>query len=156
MGRASTSLLEDIKIDYYGTTTLLSKIANITLIDANTIGVQVWEKQLLGKVEKTIRESSLGLNPTNVGDMLRVPMPPLSESRRKELVKIVREYTENGKIAIRNIRRDALSQLKNLLKTKQISEDVEKEAAMKIKTSTEKYIAEQNIALQEKEKALME
>ncbi len=154
-GRASTGILDHVKVDYYGTPTLLSQVANLTLIDAHTIGVQTWEKPMLGKVEKAIRDADLGLNPSNMGEMLRVPMPPLTEERRKELVKLVRGETENGKVAVRNIRRDAIAHLKELLKNKEISEDDERRATDDIQKLTDKYIAEQAKHLADKEKDLM-
>ena len=154
-GRATTGILDHVKVDYYGTPTLISQVANLTLIDAHTVGVQTWEKNMLGKVEKAIRDADLGLNPANMGDMLRVPMPPLTEERRKELVKMVRGEAENGKVAVRNIRRDAIAHLKELLKNKEISEDDERRAAEDIQKLTDKYIAEQEKLLMDKEKELM-
>lgn len=154
-GRASTGILDHVKVDYYGTPTLLSQVANLTLIDAHTVGVQTWEKPMLAKVEKAIRDADLGLNPSNMGEMLRVPMPPLTEERRKELVKLVRGEAENGKVAIRNIRRDAIAHLKELLKNKEISEDDERRAAEEIQKLTDKFIAEQEKHLADKEKDLM-
>ena len=108
-GRATTGILDHVKVDYYGSPTLISQVANLTLVDAHTLGVQAYEKNMLGKIEKAIRDADLGLNPSNMGEMLRVPMPPLTEERRKELVKLVRGEAENGKVAIRNIRRDAIA-----------------------------------------------
>ena len=154
-GRATTGILDHVKVDYYGTPTLISQVANLTLIDAHTVGVQTWEKNMLGKVEKAIRDADLGLNPANMGEKLRVPMPPLTEERRKELVKMVRGEAENGKVAVRNIRRDAIAHLKELLKNKEISEDDERRAAEDIQKLTDKYIAEQEKLLMDKEKELM-
>jgi ribosome recycling factor len=154
-GRATTGILDHVKVDYYGTPTLISQVANLTLIDAHTVGVQTWEKPMLGKVEKAIRDADLGLNPSNMGEMLRVPMPPLTEERRKELVKLVRGEAENGKVAVRNIRRDAIAHLKELLKNKEISEDDERRASDDIQKLTDKYIAEQEKLLADKEKELM-
>ena len=154
-GRASTGILDHVKVDYYGTPTLLSQVANLTLIDAHTVGVQTWERPMLAKAEKAIRDADLGLNPSNMGEMLRVPMPPLTEERRKELVKLVRGEAENGKVAIRNIRRDAIAHLKELLKNKEISEDDERRAAEEIQKLTDKFIAEQEKHLADKEKDLM-
>jgi ribosome recycling factor len=125
------------------------------LIDAHTVGVQAWEKNMLAKIEKAIRDADLGLNPANMGEILRVPMPPLTEERRKELVKLVRGEAENGKVAVRNIRRDAIAHLKELLKNKEISEDDERRAADEIQKLTDKYIAEQEKHLADKEKDLM-
>jgi ribosome recycling factor len=154
-GRATTGILDHVKVDYYGSPTLISQVANLTLVDAHTLGVQAYEKNLLGKIEKAIRDADLGLNPSNMGEMLRVPMPPLTEERRKELVKLVRGEAENGKVAIRNIRRDAIAHLKDLLKNKEISEDDERRAADEIQKLTDKYIAEQEKHLADKEKDLM-
>ena len=154
-GRATTGILDHVKVDYYGSPTLISQVANLTLVDAHTLGVQAYEKNMLGKIEKAIRDADLGLNPSNMGEMLRVPMPPLTEERRKELVKLVRGEAENGKVAIRNIRRDAIAHLKDLLKNKEISEDDERRAADEIQKLTDKYIAEQEKHLADKEKDLM-
>jgi len=154
-GRATTGILDHVKVDYYGSPTLISQVANLTLVDAHTLGVQAYEKNMLGKIEKAIRDADLGLNPSNMGEMLRVPMPPLTEERRKELVKLVRGEAENGKVAVRNIRRDAIAHLKDLLKNKEISEDDERRAADEIQKLTDKYIAEQEKHLADKEKDLM-
>jgi len=154
-GRATTGILDHVKVDYYGSPTLISQVANLTLVDAHTLGVQAYEKNMLGKIEKAIRDADLGLNPSNMGEMLRVPMPPLTEERRKELVKLVRGEAENGKVAIRNIRRDAIAHLKDLLKNKEISEDDERRAADEIQKLTDKFIAEQEKHLADKEKDLM-
>ncbi len=154
-GRATTGILDHVKVDYYGSPTLVSQVANLTLVDAHTLGVQAYEKNMLGKIEKAIRDADLGLNPSNMGEMLRVPMPPLTEERRKELVKLVRGEAENGKVAIRNIRRDAIAHLKELLKNKEISEDEERRAAEEIQKLTDKFIAEQEKHLADKEKDLM-
>jgi ribosome recycling factor len=154
-GRATTGILDHVKVDYYGSPTLISQVANLTLVDAHTLGVQAYEKNMLGKIEKAIRDADLGLNPSKMGEMLRVPMPPLTEERRKELVKLVRGEAENGKVAIRNIRRDAIAHLKDLLKNKEISEDDERRAADEIQKLTDKYIAEQEKHLADKEKDLM-
>ena len=154
-GRATTGILDHVKVDYYGTPTLISQVSNLTLVDAHTLGVQAYEKNMLGKIEKAIRDADLGLNPSNMGEMLRVPMPPLTEERRKELVKLVRGEAENGKVAIRNIRRDAIAHLKDLLKNKDISEDDERRAADEIQKLTDKFIAEQEKHLADKEKDLM-
>ena len=154
-GRATTGILDHVKVDYYGSPTLISQVANLTLVDAHTLGVQAYEKNMLGKIEKAIRDADLGLNPSNMGEMLREPMPPLTEERRKVLVKLVRGEAENGKVAIRNIRRDAIAHLKDLLKSKEISEDDERRAADEIQKLTDKYIAEQEKHLADKEKDLM-
>lgn len=154
-GRAHAGLLEHVKIDYYGSLTPLSQVANISVIDAHTLGVQPWEKGMAAKIEKTIRDSDLGLNPASMGDLVRVPIPPMTEERRKELVKVVRHEAEGGKVAVRNIRRDAIAHLKDLLKDKEIGEDDERRAQDEIQKMTDKYIAEMDKVLAEKEKDLM-
>ena len=155
-GRAHPSLLDQIHVDYYGSPTPLSQVANLTLIDARTIGVQPWEKNMFNPVEKAIRESDLGLNPASMGDIIRVPMPALTEERRKELVKVVKQEAEGAKIAVRNIRRDANAQLKDLLKEKSISEDDDRRAQDDVQKITDKFIAEIDKAFSVKEKDLME
>ena len=154
-GRAHTGILDHVKVDYYGTPTLVSQVANISVVDAHTLGVQPWEKNMVGKVEKAIRDADLGLNPATIGELIRVPMPPLTEERRKELVKLVRGEAENGKVAVRNIRRDAIAQLKELLKKHEISEDDERRAQDEIQKLTDKHIVEMDKHLAEKEKDLM-
>jgi ribosome recycling factor len=154
-GRAHTGLLEHITVDYYGAPTPLNQVANLTLLDARTIGVTPWEKNMLPKIEKAIRESDLGLNPATVGDTVRVPMPPLTEERRRELIKLVRHEAESARVAIRNVRRDAIAQLKELLKEKKISEDEERRAQDEIQKLTDRYIAEVDKVLQGKEADLM-
>ncbi len=154
-GRAHTGILDHVKVDYYGNPTPIAQVANISVMDAHTLGVQVWEKNLAPKVEKAIRDADLGLNPASMGEIIRVPMPPLTEERRKELVKLVRGEAENGKVAIRNIRRDAIAHLKDLLKKHEISEDDERRAQDEVQKMTDKYIAEADKHLAEKEKDLM-
>lgn len=154
-GRAHTGILDHVKVDYYGNPTPIAQVANISVVDAHTLGVQPWEKNMVGKVEKAIRDADLGLNPATVGEIIRVPMPPLTEERRKELVKLVRGEAENGKVAVRNIRRDAIAHLKDLLKNKEISEDDERRAQDEIQKLTDKHIAEAEKYLAEKEKDLM-
>ena len=154
-GRAQTGILDHVKVDYYGTPTLVSQVANISVVDAHTLGVQPWEKNMVGKVEKAIRDADLGLNPATIGELIRVPMPPLTEERRKELVKLVRGEAENGKVAVRNIRRDAIAHLKELLKKHEISEDDERRAQDEIQKLTDKHIVEMDKYLAEKEKDLM-
>jgi ribosome recycling factor len=154
-GRAHTGILDHVKVDYYGNPTPIAQVANISVVDAHTLGVQPWEKNMVGKVEKAIRDADLGLNPATVGEIIRVPMPPLTEERRKELVKLVRGEAENGKVAVRNIRRDAIAHLKELLKNKEISEDDERRAQDEIQKLTDKHIAEAEKYLAEKEKDLM-
>ncbi len=140
-GRAHPGMLDHVQVDYYGTPTQISQVANVTLVDARTLGVQPWEKKMLAVVEKAIRESDLGLNPSTQGDMIRVPTPPLTEERRKEMVKLVKSEADDGKIAIRNIRRDSNEALKKLLKDKTISEDDERRAQDDVQKLTDKFVA---------------
>jgi ribosome recycling factor len=154
-GRASTGLLDHVNVDYYGSMVPVSQVANVTLIDSRTIGVTPWEKSMVGAVDKAIRESDLGLNPAAVGELIRVPMPPLSEERRKELVKVVRGEGEQGKVAVRNLRRDANDSFKKLVKEKEISEDEERKAQDDIQKMTDKFIAEIDKLLDAKEEEIM-
>jgi ribosome recycling factor len=154
-GRAHTGILDHVMVDYYGTPTQISQVANVTLIDARTIGVSPWEKKMLAAVEKAIREADLGLNPASSGEIIRVPMPMLTEERRKELIKVVRSEAENARVAVRNIRRDANNELKNLLKDKAISEDDEHRAQDHVQKLTDKFIADIDKALTAKETDLM-
>jgi len=154
-GRAHTGLLDHIAVDYYGTPTPLSGVANVTLLDARTIGVTPWEKKLISAIEKAIRESDLGLNPATAGDTIRVPMPVLTEERRKELIKVVRSEAENAKVAVRNQRRDANNSLKELLKKKEVSEDEERRAQEEVQKLTDRHIAEVDRLLQQKEAELL-
>lgn len=154
-GRAHIGILDHIAVDYYGTPMPIPKVANVTLLDARTIGVTPWEKKLVGSVEKAIRDSDLGLNPATQGEMVRVPMPPLTEERRKELTKVVKHEGENAKIAIRNLRRDAITHLKDLLKAKSVSEDQERRSQDDIQKLTDKCIAEVDRIIQAKETDLM-
>ena len=139
-GRANPALLDTIHVDYYGSMVPLSQVANLSLIDARTISVQPWEKGMGAKIEKAIRESELGLNPASMGDLIRVPMPPMSEERRKEMTKLVRHEGENAKIAIRNLRRDANEHIKELVKEKLASEDDQKRAEGDIQKVTDRHI----------------
>jgi ribosome recycling factor len=154
-GRAHPDVLAHLTIDYYGTPTAITQVANVNVLDARTLGITPWEKGLSGKIEKAIITSNLGLNPTNLGDSLRVPMPALSEERRKELVKQVKSETENGRISIRNIRRDANGDFKDLLKDKDISEDESKRAEDNIQKMTDKMIAEADALAVKKEQELL-
>lgn len=154
-GRAHTGLLDHIQVEYYGSPVPLSQVANLSLLDARTIGVQPWEKNMIAKVEKAIRDSDLGLNPATQGDVVRVPMPPLTEERRKELIKVVRGEAENARIAIRNLRRDANQHLKDGVKAKTISEDEERRAQDEVQKLTDRYIAEIDKALAAKEQDLL-
>src|SRR5438876_11446134 len=141
-GRAHTGLLDHLRVDYYGSMMPISQVANVTLADAHTIAVQPWEKKMVQVVEKALRDSDLGINPATSGDMIRVPMPPLTEERRKELIKVVHKEAEAAKIAVRNVRRDANDQLKKLLKDKQCSEDDERRAHDDLQKLTDRFVAD--------------
>lgn len=154
-GRAHTGILDHVQVEYYGSMVPIAQVANVTLIDARTIGVQAWEKPMIAKVEKAIRDSDLGLNPSSQGDVIRVPMPALTEERRKELFKVVKHEGENAKVAIRNLRRDGNTHLKEALKKKEVSEDDERRAQDEIQKLTDRYVAEVDRLLAEKEKDLM-
>ncbi len=154
-GRAHTGFLDHITIDYYGTATPLNQVANINLIDARTIGVVPWDKKMANAIEKAIRESDLGLNPMLVGETIRVPMPALTEERRRELIKVVKQEAEAVRVAMRNIRRDANAHLKELIKSKEISEDDERRGQDDIQKLTDRYITEIDKVLQVKETELM-
>ena len=154
-GRAHPGLLDQVHVDYYGAMVPISQVANVTLLDARTIGVQPWEKGLSQKIEKAIRESDLGLNPASQGDLLRVPMPALTEERRKELTKVVRHLGEEAKIAVRSVRRDANEHLKKLLKDKLASEDDERRAQEGVQRLTDGTIAEIDRLVQGKEAEVM-
>jgi ribosome recycling factor len=154
-GRAHTGILDHITIDYYGTQMPLNQVANLTLIDARTIGISPWEKKMGAVIEKSIRDSDLGLNPSAQGDLIRVPMPALTEERRRELIKVVKGEGENAKVAVRNLRRDANHHLKDLLKQKAVSEDDERRAQDEIQKLTDKFIAEIDKLLAAKEADLM-
>ena len=154
-GRAHTGLLDHIQVDYYGSPVPISQVANLTLVDARTIGVQPWEKKMVPVVEKAIRESDLGLNPATQGDLIRVPMPALTEERRRELTKVVRSEGETAKVAVRNLRRDANEQLKKLVKDKEISEDDERRAGDEIQKLTDRFVAEIDKLVQTKEAEIM-
>lgn len=155
-GRAHAGLLDHINVDYYGNPTPINQVANITLIDARTIGVQPWEKKMVSAVEKAIRDSDLGLNPATQGEMIRVPMPALTEERRRELIKVVKAEGENAKVAVRNLRRDANQQFKDELKAKTISEDDDRRAQDEIQKLTDRHIAEIDKLLQQKEAELLQ
>jgi ribosome recycling factor len=155
-GRAHPSLLDHLTVDYYGSEVPISQVANIGIEDARTLTVTPWEKQMVQAIEKTIMKSDLGLNPATAGTVIRIPMPPLTEETRRELVKVVRQDGEAAKVAIRNIRRDANSDFKDLLKDKEISEDEERKAEDEIQRLTDKYVAEVDKVLAVKETELME
>jgi ribosome recycling factor len=154
-GRAHTGLLDHVMVDYYGSPTLVSQVANITLVDARTIGVQPYEKNMVGKVERAIRDSDLGLNPATNGELIRVPMPMLTEERRRDMIKLVKSEGEDAKIAVRNIRRDANGSLKDLLKKKEISEDDERRVQDDIQKLTDRFVSEVDQLLASKEVDLM-
>jgi ribosome recycling factor len=154
-GRAHTGLLDQVHVEYYGSHVPISQVANVTLIDARTISVQPWEKGMGAKIEKAIRESDLGLNPSSQGDLLRVPMPPLSEERRRDLTKVVRHAAEEAKIAVRNLRRDANEHAKKLLKDKQIGEDEERRSLDELQKLTDRTIAEIDRLIAGKEAEIM-
>jgi ribosome recycling factor len=154
-GRAHAGLLDHIQVDYYGSMVPLSQIANVGLGDARTITVQPWEKKMVPVVEKAIRDSDLGLNPSTAGDLIRVPMPPLTEERRKELTKVVKHEGENAKVAVRNLRRDANNHLKELLKKKLVSEDDERRAQDDVQKLTDRNIADIDKLTADKEKELL-
>lgn len=154
-GRAHTGILDHIMVEYYGSPTALTQVANVTLIDARTIGVQPFEKKMLTTVEKAIRDSDLGLNPSAQGDVIRVPTPALTEERRKEMVKLVKSEAEDSKIAIRNIRRDANESLKKLVKEKACSEDDERRASDEIQKLTDKFVIDVDKLVAEKEKEVL-
>ena len=154
-GRAHVGLLDHIHVDYYGTSTPLNQVANVTLVDARTLGVTVWEKNMATVVDKAIRDSDLGLNPQSQGTVIRVPMPPLSEERRREMVKVVKHEGENAKVAIRGLRRDANGELKELFKATEISEDDERRAQDDVQKMTDRYVAEIDKLLVAKEQEVM-
>ena len=154
-GRAHAGLVDHLKVDYYGTETPIPQVANVTLSDARTIQIQPWDKKMVQAVEKAIRDSDLGVNPATSGDVIRVPMPALTEERRREMTKIVKHEGENAKVAVRNIRRDAIAHLKALLKEGDVSEDEEKRAQDEVQKMTDKSVVEIDRMVAEKEKELM-
>jgi len=155
-GKASTGLLEGIKVDYYGTPTPLAQVASINTPDSHTIAIQPWDKSMLAVIEKTILNANLGLNPSSDGNLVRVPIPPLNEERRKELVKMVKKLSEDARVAVRNVRRDEIEHLKKSEKEEHISEDDRKHAEKEIQTLTDKHIKEIDTLLAKKEKEIME
>jgi ribosome recycling factor len=154
-GRAHTGILDHIAVDYYGTPMPINQVANVTLLDARTIGISPWEKKMGAVIEKAIRDSDLGLNPSSQGELIRVPMPALTEERRRELIKVVKHEAENAKVAVRNLRRDANHHLKDLLKQKAVSEDDERRAQDEVQKITDRFIAEIDKVLAAKEADLM-
>ncbi|MEY3202696.1 MAG: ribosome recycling factor [Pseudomonadota bacterium] len=155
-GRAHAGMLDNIQVEYYGSPVPLTQVANINLIDARTIGVSPWEKKMIQTVEKAIRESDLGLNPSTTGDVIRVPMPALTEERRRELIKVCKADAEGARVAVRNLRRDANTALKDALKAKTISEDDERRAQDDIQKLTDRYVAEVEKVLAAKEQDLLQ
>lgn len=154
-GRPNPALLDTVHVDYYGSMVPLSQVANLTLLDARTIGVAPWEKGMGAKIEKAIRESDLGLNPSSQGDLIRVPMPPMTEERRRELTKVVKHEGENAKIAIRNLRRDANEHVKRLVKDKEASEDDERRAQEEVQKLTDRMITEVDRLVASKEQDIL-
>lgn len=155
-GRAHTSLLDHITVDYYGSEMPLKQVSNINVEDSRTLTVTPWEKSMVQAIEKAIMHSDLGLNPASAGTVIRVPLPPLTEERRTDMIRLVRQEAEGGRVAVRNIRRDAMSDVKELLKEKMISEDEERRAEAEIQTLTDKFVAEIDKVLEEKETELRE
>ncbi len=154
-GRAHAGILDHITVEYYGSPVPVNQVANVTVVDARTLNVQVWEKQMAATVEKAIRESDLGLNPISMGDSIRVPMPPLTEERRRDLTKVVRGEGEDAKVAVRNLRREANDALKKLVKDKEISEDDERRMQDEVQKLTDKYVAEIDKIVSQKEAEIM-
>lgn len=154
-GRAHPSLLDHVMVEYYGSDVPISQVANVNVEDPRTLTVSPWEKDMVAKVEKAIMTSDLGLNPSSAGTVIRVPMPPLTEERRRDLVRVVKQEVENGRVAVRNIRRDANSDLKDLLKEKEISEDEERRAQDQVQKLTDEAIKAMEVVLNEKEEELM-
>ena len=155
-GRAHTSLLDHIRVSYYGSEVPLNQVANVSVQDPRTLGVAPWEKKMVPEVEKAIRNSDLGLNPVTTGDLMRVPLPALTEERRKDMIRVVRHEAESARVAVRNIRRDAIHSVKELLKEKEITEDEERRAEEDIQKITDKHIADVDKLLAGKEADLME
>jgi ribosome recycling factor len=154
-GRANPALLDTVQVDYYGSLMPINQVANVSLLDARTISVQPWEKSMAAKIEKAIRDSDLGLNPSAMGELIRVPLPPMTEERRKELTKVVRSEGENAKVAIRNLRRDANESVKKMVKDKEASEDDQKRAEADIQKVTDKHIADIDKLIAGKEQEIM-
>ena len=155
-GRAHTSLLDHITVEYYGSEVPLSQVANVSVLDSRTLSVSPWEKPMVQAIEKAIMNSNMGLNPATTGELIRIPLPPLTEERRKDMIKVVRAEGEGAKVAIRNIRRDVLGDIKSLLKDKEITEDDDRQAQEDVQKITDKYVKQVDEALVVKEKDLME
>ena len=154
-GRAHTGILDHVMVDYYGSPTAVPQVANVSLVDSHTLGVQPWEKNMVAKIEKAIRDGDLGLNPSTYGDIIRVPMPSLTEERRRDLIKVVRNEAEGARVAIRNIRRDANGSLKDMAKDKTATEDEERRTQDEVQKLTDKFIGEIDKMLADKEKDLL-
>ncbi|MBT9540364.1 ribosome recycling factor [Thiobacillus sp.] len=154
-GRAHTGILDHVMVDYYGSPTAVPQVANVSLVDSRTLGVQPYEKNMIGKIEKAIRDGDLGLNPATHGDIIRVPMPSLTEERRKDLIKVVRGEAETARVAMRNIRRDANGAVKDMVKAKTATEDEDRRTQDEVQKLTDKYIADIDKLLAEKEKDLL-
>jgi ribosome recycling factor len=155
-GRANTSLLEHVRVDYYGSEVPLTQVANVAVEDSRTLTVVPWEKQMVPVIEKAIMKSDLGLNPATAGSVIRVPLPALTEERRRDLTKVVRHEGEGARVAIRNVRRDVMHELKEMLKEKLVSEDVDRKAQDEVQKLTDKYVAEVDHVVAEKEKELLQ
>lgn len=155
-GRANAALVEHISVEYYGNPTPLPQVANVAVADPRTLAITPWEKTMIGPVEKAIMEADLGLNPVTAGEVIRVPLPPLTEERRREMTKVVRSEGESGKVALRNIRRDAIGKAKDLLKKKEISSDEENDLGVRIQKATDEHVAEIDKIVAEKEAEIME
>lgn len=154
-GRANPGLLDTVMVEYYGSMTALNQVANVSLLDARTLSVQAWEKDMTPKIEKAIRDSDLGLNPAAMGELIRVPMPPMTEERRVELTKVVRAEAENARIAVRNLRRDANDAVKRLQKEKEITEDDQKRAEAQVQKLTDTFVSQIDTITADKEKEIM-
>tara|TARA_Y100000589_G_C26978337_1_gene557529 strand:- start:214 stop:768 length:555 start_codon:yes stop_codon:yes gene_type:complete len=155
-GRAHTSLLDHISVDYYGNKSPLSQVANVGVEDPRTLSVTVWDKSMVESVEKAIMESNLGLTPNTAGTLIRIPIPPMTEERRKDLIKVLKSEAEGAKVAVRNLRRDALAKYKELVKAKEMSEDEERKAGDQIQKLTDKYVASMDNVVRDKESEIME
>lgn len=155
-GRAHTSLLDHISVDYYGNKSPLSQVANVGVEDPRTLSVTVWDKSMVESVEKAIMESNLGLTPNSAGTLIRIPIPPMTEERRKDLIKVLKSEAEGAKVAVRNLRRDALAKYKELVKAKEMSEDEERKAGDQIQKLTDKYVASMDNVVRDKESEIME
>lgn len=155
-GRASPALLEHLTVDYYGVATPINQVATVSAADARTLSVQPWERSMLAPIERAILESDLGLNPVTAGETMRIPLPPMTEERRVSMVKVVKSEGEEGKIAIRNIRRDAIGTVRDLLREKEITQDEEKQAESELQQLTDRYVAQIDEVVSEKEREVME